>query len=47
LLFNFLDELGKLEDKLAASFSVRPNLVEGLLLKFDGPSQILQRCLEY
>jgi hypothetical protein len=34
LIFNFLDELGKLEDKLNLSFSLRSNLVEGLLLKF-------------
>jgi hypothetical protein len=47
LLFNFLDELGKLEDKLAASFGVRPNLIEKVLLHFDGSHQILQRCLEY
>ena len=27
LIFNFLDELGKLEDKLVASFGVRPSLI--------------------
>ena len=34
LIFNFLDELGKLEDKLFLSFSLRSNLVQGLLLKY-------------
>lgn len=46
LLFHFLDELGKLEDKLLGSFGARAGLVERVLLRFEG-ARVLQRCLDY